>query len=403
MDLFEKCLDFTSGKSVLGKGTKQARDAGLYPYFIPIQESRDTEVIIDGEKKVMIGSNNYLGLTHHPKVLEAAAAAAQKFGSGCTGSRFLNGTLDIHIGLEEALAEFVHKEAALVFSTGFLVNLGVIGALVKRKDIAFIDALSHASIVDACLFSRGEMVRFAHNDLDDLSRRLELAASRAGKLIVVEGVYSMEGDIANLPGIVEAAKKHDCRLMVDDAHAVGVFGPTGAGSAEHFDVENDVDLIMGTFSKSFACIGGFIAGEAAVLDYLKHHGRSLIFSASMPPSAVATVHAALEIIKSEPERRERLWRNTRKMQEGFRSLGYDIGQSESPVVPILTEDDTTALVLWRRLLDEGIFTNPVPGASAAVPPGGARLRTSYMATHTDDHLDFVLDKFAKLGKELGII
>lgn len=403
MDLFEKCSDFTSGKSVLGKGTKQAREAGLYPYFIPIQESRDTEVIIDGEKKVMIGSNNYLGLTHHPKVLEAAAAAAQKFGSGCTGSRFLNGTLDIHIGLEEALAEFVHKEAALVFSTGFLVNLGVIGALVKRKDIAFIDALSHASIVDACLFSRGEMVRFSHNDLDDLSRRLELAASQAGKLIVVEGVYSMEGDIANLPGIVEAAQKHHCRLMVDDAHAVGVLGPTGAGSAEHFDVENDVDLIMGTFSKSFACIGGFIAGEAAVLDYLKHHGRSLIFSASMPPSAVATVHAALEIIKSEPERRERLWRNTRKMQEGFRSLGYDIGQSESPVVPILTEDDTTALVLWRRLLDEGIFTNPVPGASAAVPPGGARLRTSYMATHTDDHLDFVLDKFAKLGKELGII
>lgn len=403
MDLFEKCFHFTSGKSVLGKGTKEAREAGLYPYFIPIQESRDTEVIINGEKKVMIGSNNYLGLTHHPKVLEAAAAAARKYGSGCTGSRFLNGTLDIHIALEEALAEFVHKEAALVFSTGFLVNLGVIGALVRRKDIAFIDALSHASIVDACLFSRGEMVRFSHNDLADLSRRLEKAASQAGKLIVVEGVYSMEGDIANLPGIVQAAQAYDCRLMVDDAHAVGVLGPTGAGSAEHFDVENDVDLIMGTFSKSFACIGGFIAGEATVLDYLKHHGRSLIFSASMPPSAVATVHAALEIIKSEPERRNRLWQNTRKMQEGFRSLGFDIGQSDSPVVPILTEDDTTALILWRRLLDEGIFTNPVPGASSAVPPGGARLRTSYMATHTDDHLDFVLEKFGKLGKELGII
>ena len=269
------------------------------------------------KKKVMIGSNNYLGLTHHPKVLETAAAAARKYGSGCTGSRFLNGTLDIHIALEEALAEFVHKEAALVFSTGFLVNLGVIGALVRRKDIAFIDALSHASIVDACLFSRGDMVRFSHNDLEDLSRRLEIAASQAGKLIVVEGVYSMEGDIANLPGIVKAAQDYDCRLMVDDAHAVGVLGPTGAGSAEHFDVENEVDLIMGTFSKSFACIGGFIAGEATVLDYLKHHGRSLIFSASMPPSAVATVQCGRwEIIKSEPERRSRLWQNTRKMQEG---------------------------------------------------------------------------------------
>ena len=403
MDLFEKCFHFTSGKSALGQRTKEAREAGLYPYFIPIQESRDTEVIVNGEKKVMIGSNNYLGLTHHPKVLEAAAAAAQKYGSGCTGSRFLNGTLDIHIALEEALAEFVHKEAALVFSTGFQVNLGVIDALVKRKDIAFIDALSHASIVDACLFSRGAMVRFPHNDLEDLSRRLERATFQRGKLIVVEGIYSMEGDVANLPGIVKVAQKYDCRLMVDDAHAVGVLGPTGAGSAEHFDVEDDVDLIMGTFSKSFACIGGFIAGDAAVLDYLKHHGRSLIFSASMPPSAVATVHAALDIIKSEPERRQRLWQNTRKMQEGFRSLGYDIGQSETPVIPILTKDDRTTLILWRCLLDEGVFTNPVPAASGAVPHGGSRLRTSYMATHTDGHLDFVLEKFAKVGKELGII
>ncbi|MCZ6681197.1 MAG: aminotransferase class I/II-fold pyridoxal phosphate-dependent enzyme [Candidatus Poribacteria bacterium] len=401
MDLFEKCYRFTEGKSAWGKEYEAVREAGLYPYFIPIQSSADTEVIIHGEKKVMIGSNNYLGLTHHPKVLEAAEMATRKYGSGCTGSRFLNGTLDIHIALEEALAEFVHKDAALVFSTGFQVNLGVIDALVQRRDIAFIDSLSHACVVDGCRLSWGEMVRFKHNDLADLSRKLENAPPQKGKLIIIEGIYSMEGDIGNIPGVVDVARKHGCRLMVDDAHGVGVLGPTGAGTVEHFGVEEDVDLIMGTFSKSFACIGGFIAAEAAAIDYLKHHANTLLFSASMPPSAVATVHAALEIIKAEPERRERLWKNARKMQDGLQSMGYDIRGSQTPVVPVVIGEDIHTFMFWKRLLDEGVFTNPI--VSPAVPPGSARIRTSYMASHTDKQLDFVLDKFDKVGKELGII
>ena len=401
MDLFEKCYDFSYGKSTRGQEYKAVVEAGVYPYFIPIESSADTEVIINGEKKVMIGSNNYLGLTHHPKVLEAAETAGRKYGSGCTGSRFLNGTLDIHIALEEALAEFVHKEAALVFSTGFQVNLGVIDTLVGRRNTAFIDSLSHACVVDGCRLSWGEMTRFRHNDLDDLDSKLESAPPERGKLIVVEGIYSMEGDIGDLPGIIEVARKHQCRLMVDDAHGVGVLGPTGAGAAEHFGVENDVDLIMGTFSKSFACIGGFIAAEAAVIDYLKHHANTFLFSASMPPSAVATVHAALEIIKAEPERRKRLWENARRMQEGLRLMGYDIGGTQTPVIPVIVGDDMNTFMLWKRLFDAGVFTNPV--VSPAVPPGGSRLRTSYMASHTDEQLDFVLETFDKVGRKLGLI
>ncbi len=401
MDIFEKCHHFVDATSLRGQEYAAVRDAGVYPYFIPIQSSADTEVIIDGEKKVMIGSNNYLGLTHHPKVLEAAEIAARKYGSGCTGSRFLNGTLDIHIALEEALAKFVRKDAALVFSTGFQVNLSSIDALVRRRDLVFIDELSHASVRDGCRIAPGKMIRFRHNNVDDLCQRLENADAEKGKLIIVEGIYSMEGDIAKLPSFAKAAQKYQCRLMVDDAHAVGVLGATGAGTAEHFGIEDDVDLIMGTFSKSFACIGGFIAGEAAVIDYLKHEARSLLFSASMPPSAVATVHAALEIIKSEPERREQLWKNARKMHEGLKSLGYNIGRSESPVVPVIVGEDMKTCIFWKHMLDEGVFTNPV--VSPGVPPGSARLRTSYMASHTDNQLDFVLEKFAQVGKALGII
>lgn len=401
MDLFEKCYDFVNGISLRGQEYAAVLEAGLYPYFVPIQASADTEVIINGETKVMIGSNNYLGLTHHPKVLEAAEVAAKKYGSGCTGSRFLNGTLDIHIALEEALAEFVHKEAALVFSTGFQVNLGVIDALVGRRDVAFIDSLSHACVVDACRLAWGNKVTFQHNDLGDLSRKLEKADENRGKLIVVEGIYSMEGDIADIPKIAEVSQRYKCRLMVDDAHGVGVLGATGAGTAEHFGVENNVDLIMGTFSKSFACIGGFIAGEASVIDYIKHEARTFLFSASIPPSAVATVHAALEIIKSEPERREQLWKNARKMQEGLHSMGYDIGQSQTPVVPVIVGEDMDTFMFWKQLLDEGVFTNPI--VSPGVPPGSARLRTSYMASHTDKQLDFVLEKFDKVGKRLGLI
>ena len=401
MDLFEKCYDFTNGVSARGQEYAAVQAAGLYPYFVPIQASADTEVIINGEKKVMIGSNNYLGLTHHPKVLEAAEIAARKYGSGCTGSRYLNGTLDIHIALEEALAEFVHKEAALVFSTGFQVNLGVIDALVGRRDIAFIDSLSHACVVDGCRLSWGDMVRFRHNDLDDLDRKLKAANPQSAKLVIIEGIYSMEGDIGDIPGVIEIARKHQCRLMVDDAHGVGILGVTGAGTPEHFGVEDDVDLIMGTFSKSFACIGGFVAAEAAVIDYMKLYANTLMFSASMPPSAVATVQAALEIIKSEPERRKRLWQNARKMQEGLRLMGYQTGGTQTPVVPVIVGDDMKTFLFWKTLLDEGVFTNPV--VRPAVPAGGARLRTSYMASHTDKQLDFVLEKFDKVGRELGLI
>ncbi len=401
MDLFEKCYDFVEGVSSRGKEYKMVKQAGLYPYFVPIQSSADTEVIIYGEKKVMVGSNNYLGLTHHPKVLEAAEAAAKKYGSGCTGSRFLNGTLDIHIALEEALAEFVHKEAALVFSTGFQVNLGVIDALVGRRDTAFIDALSHACVVDACRLSWGNKATFRHNDLEDLAIKLRKADANRGKLVVVEGIYSMEGDLADIPGIAKLARTYNCRLMVDDAHGVGVLGATGAGAAEHFEAEDDADLIMGTFSKSFGCIGGFIAGDAPIVEFLKHEARTLLFSASMPPSAVATVHAALNVIKDQPERRARLWKNARKMQRGLQSLGYNIGDSQTPIVPVIIGDDLNTFVFWKQLLDEGVFTNPV--VSPAVPPGSARLRTSYMASHTDDQLDFVLEKFDKVGKGLGLI
>ena len=401
MDLFEKCYQFAHGISARGQEYFAVRKAGVYPYFIPIQSSADTEVVINGEKKVMIGSNNYLGLTHHPKVLEAAEIAARKYGSGCTGSRFLNGTLDIHIALEHALAEFVGKEAALVFSTGFQVNLSTIDALIGRRDVVFIDELNHASVRDGCRIAAGETVRFRHNDVKDLNERLEKTDTSRGKLVVVEGIYSMEGDIAKLPGVVEVAKKHDARVMVDDAHAMGVLGRTGAGCAEHFGVTEHVDLIMGTFSKSFACIGGFVAGESAIIDYLKHEARSLVFSAAMPPSAVATVHAALEIIKSEPERREQLWKNARKMQDGLKSMGFNTGISETPVIPVIVGEDLDTFIFWKRLFDEGVFTNPVvrPG----VPPGTARLRTSYMASHTDTQLDFVLGKFDKVGKALGII
>ncbi len=401
MDLFTKCYDFTNGRSPRGQEYEAVRRSGLYPFFIPIQSSEDTQVVINGETKIMVGSNNYLGLTHHPKVLEAAQMAAGKYGSGCTGSRFLNGTLDIHIALEKALAEFVQKEAALVFSTGFQVNLGVIDALLGRRDLAFVDSLSHACVVDACRLAWGNKVTFQHNDFQDLSKKLEKSDKNRGKFVIVEGIYSMEGDIADLPNIAKTSTKHKCRLMLDDAHGIGVLGRTGAGTAEHFGLEDEVDLIMGTFSKSFACIGGFIAGHAPVIEYIKHEARTLLFSASMPPSAVATVHAALEIIKSEPERREQLWKNARRMQTDLHALGYNIGHSQTPVVPVMVGDDLDTFAFAKQLLDEGVFTNPV--VSPAVPRGTARLRTSYMASHTDEQLDFVLGKFDTVGKKLGLI
>lgn len=393
MSLFEKCRRFTRAREV--------QASGYYPYFVPIEQSFDTEVIIGGERKVMVGSNNYLGLTHHPKVLEAAAAALRRYGSGCTGSRFLNGTLDLHERLEERLAAFMGKEAALVFSTGYQTNLGVLATLIGRGDYAFLDKLDHACIVDGARLSYGTIERYGHGDFASLERMLAETPEGAGKLIVTDGVFSMEGNIVDLPALVELAERYGAEVMVDDAHAIGVLGEHGGGTAQHFGMVDRVSLITATFSKSFASIGGVVAGSEEVIHYLKHHARSLIFSASMPPASVATVLAALDVIEQEPERREALWRNTRRMQEGLRSLGYDIGGSETPIVPVLIGELEETFVFWKELFDAGVFTNPV--TPPAVPANSCRLRISLMATHTDDQIDFVLDAFSRVGRTMAVI
>lgn len=391
-DIFEKCIKFTRAKELMSHG--------IYPYFRVIESAQDPEVIMNGRRMIMIGSNNYLGLTNHPKVKEAAIEAVKKYGSGCAGSRFLNGTLDIHVDLENKLARFMRKETALVFSTGFQVNLGVISALIGKDDVVIIDKMDHASIIDGCRLSYGEVKKFKHNDIADLKRVLEDNEDR-GKLIVVDGVFSMEGDIANLPDIVELAKKYGARVMVDDAHGIGVLGKTGRGTAEHFGLEKEVDLLMGTYSKSLASIGGFVAGSENTIHYIKHFARSLIFSASPPPASIAAVSAALDIIENEPERRERLWENTRRMLKGFRELGFEIGPSETPIIPIIVEENEIAFKMAMMLQEEGVFANVA--VSPAVPNGRALIRTSYMATHTDEHLDIVLNAFEKIGRALGLI
>jgi 8-amino-7-oxononanoate synthase len=393
MSLFEKCYRFTKAREV--------QAAGFYPYFVPIEASYDTEVIIHGERKVMVGSNNYLGLTHHPKVLEAAQRALYQYGSGCTGSRFLNGTLDLHERLEERLARFLRQEAALVFSTGFQANLGVISSLVGRDDHLFSDKLNHASIVDGARLAFGTVHRFPHADLRALERELARTPSEAGKLIVTDGIFSMEGTIVDLPGIMALAEFYGAEVLVDDAHSFGVLGEFGGGTAQHFHLEDRVSLIMATFSKSLASIGGVIAGPEDVIHYLKHHARALIFSASNPPASVAASLAALDIIEQEPERREALWRNTRRMQEGLRSLGYNIGASETPIVPVQVGVLEQMFVFWKQLFDAGVFTNPV--TPPAVPENSCRLRISLMATHTDQQIDFVLDAFAAIGKRMAVI
>lgn len=391
-DIFEKCFKFNSAKEL--------QKAGIYPFFRVIESAQDPEVIMNGRKMIMIGSNNYLGLTNHPKVKEAAIEAVKKYGTGCAGSRFLNGTLDIHVKLEEKLAQFMRKDAALVFSTGFQVNLGVISALVGKDDAVIIDKMDHASIVDGCRLSYGEVKRFKHNDMADLKRILGENNGR-GKLVVVDGVFSMEGDITNLPEVLEIAKKYGAKLLVDDAHGIGVLGKTGRGTAEHFGLEDEVDLIMGTYSKSLASIGGFIAGDADVVHYIKHFARTLIFSASPPPASIAAVSAALDIIENEPERLKKLWDNTNKMLKGLKELGLDLGPSETPIIPIIVGEDETAFKFVMMLQQEGVFANVA--VSPAVPPGKALIRTSYMATHTDEHLDKVLEAFKKVGKALGLI
>ncbi len=391
-DIFDKCSKFDKAKELISQG--------IYPYFRVIESAQDPEIIMNGRRMVMIGSNNYLGLTNHPKVKEAAIEAIKKYGTGCAGSRFLNGTLNIHVELEEKLARFMRKEAALVFSTGFQVNLGVISALVGKDDIVIIDKMDHASIIDGCRLSFGEVKKFRHNDMNDLERMLREYESK-DKLIVVDGVFSMEGDIAQLHEIIALAKSYGARVMVDDAHGIGVLGQTGRGTAEHFGLEEEVDLIMGTYSKSLASIGGFIAGSADVIHYVKHTARPLIFSASPPPASVASVSAALDIIENEPERRKTLWRNTNKMFKGFTELGFEVGPSRTPIIPIVVGDNENAFVMAMMLQEEGIFANVA--VSPAVPNGRALIRTSYMATHTEEQLDKVLMAFEKVGKTMGLI
>ena len=392
VDIFEKCCKFTAAKEIM--------DAGIYPYFRVIESAQDPEVIVDGKKMIMIGSNNYLGLTNHPRVKEAAIEALRKYGSGCAGSRFLNGTLDIHVNLEKKLAGFMRKEAALVFSTGFQTNLGVISAIAGKDDVILIDKMDHASIIDGCRLSFSETKKYRHNDMEDLERLLQQYNDK-GKLIIVDGVFSMEGDIADLPNIVKLAREYGARIMVDDAHGIGVLGRTGRGTAEHFLLEDEVDMIMGTYSKSLASIGGFIAASEDVIHYIKHFARALIFSASPPPASIASVSAAIDIIEEEPERRERLRRNTNKMLKGFKALGCDTGRSETPIIPLIVGDDQRAFLMAKMLHDKGIFANVA--VSPAVPNGNALIRTSYMATHTDEQLDKVLQAFEEVGKALGII
>ena len=391
--LFEKCRNFTRAREV--------QASGLYPYFKAISQSEDTVVVIEGQQRIMMGSNNYLGLTHHPEVLDAARHALERYGSGCTGSRFLNGTLDLHEQLETELAEFFGKEACLVFSTGYQANLGVISGLVGRGELAFLDKLDHASIVDGAKMSYGETVRFNHGDLGNLERKLQRVPAGTGTMLIVDGVYSMEGDIADLPGLVKVAQKYGAALVVDDAHSVGVLGPNGDGTAAHFGLTAEVDLIVGTFSKSLASIGGFAAGDETVIHYLKHHSRPLIFTAALPPANTAGVLAALGVMQREPERRDRLWVNTRRLQDGLRSLGFDIGPTETPIVPVLIGPLETTFLFWRKLFDAGVFTNPV--VPPAVPLSQCRLRTSLMATHTAEQIDRALETFAELGKELGVV
>ena len=394
MDVFQKC----SQSAVRSDGM---RAAGVYPYYRVIQSAQDPIVLHEGRELVMLGSNNYLGLTNHPEVKAAAAEALSLYGSGCAGSRLLNGTLEIHVQLEEKLAVFMGREAALTFSTGFQVNLGVLSCLLDRSDVAILDALDHACIIDGCRLGFGKTYKYRHNDMNDLEKKLRVAGEDKGKLIVVDGVFSMEGDLADLPAIVERKNRHQARLMVDDAHGLGVFGENGRGTPEHFGLEHEVDLVMGTFSKSLAAIGGFVAGNARVIEHIKHNARAEIFSAAPPPASVAAALKALQIIEREPERRKKLWENTHFMKKELAGMGYDTGASASPVIPIVVGEDMDAYTMTVRLQEEGVFANPV--VSPAVPPGRAMIRTSYMATHTREHLDRSLEALRKVGREMGIL
>ncbi len=374
---------------------------GIYPFFRMIESDQDTVVTMNAKQVLMFGSNSYMGLTNHPRIKEAAIQATRKYGTGCAGSRFLNGTLDIHIELEKKLAEFVGKQAALVYSTGFQVNLGVIPTVTGRNDYILIDELDHASIIEATRLSFAKVMKFRHNDMHSLERLLKRCEPSRIKLIVVDGVFSMDGDIADLPEIVRLADKYEATIMIDDAHAIGVIGKNGAGTASHFGLTRKVDLIMGTFSKSLAALGGFIASDFETINFIKHNSRSLIFSASMTPASAAAVLTALEIIKSEPERIQHLWDITHYTIEQFKKLGFDLGNTVTPIIPLYIRDNLKTLTLTRLLLDEGIFVNPV--VAPAVSKDNTLIRFSLMATHTKDQIDVALDKFEKLGKKLHII
>jgi len=392
MDLFQKCHEYTEAREAIA--------AGYYPYFNPLSDTEGTEVTIRGHRLIMIGSNNYLGLTTHPKVRQAAIEAVQRYGTSCTGSRFLNGNLELHEELERRLAHFIGKEAGLVFSTGFQTNLGTIASLVGRNDVVITDKEDHASIVDGCRLSFGTMKRFAHNDLLNLEQALRSCPEEAGKLVVVDGVFSMGGDLADLPGIVPLCRKHGARLMVDDAHSIGVLGG-GRGTAVHFGLNDQADIIMGTFSKSFASLGGFIVGDEPVVHYVRHHARALIFSASISPANTAAAMAALEVMETEPERGQRVLAIADRMRREYQRMGYNTGNSVTPVIPIIIGERMRTFDMWRRLYQEGVYVNPV--IEPAVPPGMSLLRTSYMATHTDEQMDRVLDAFHRVGKETGAI
>ena len=394
MDVFQKCREF--------KRAQDARDAGVYQMFREIGSPQDPVVTIDGQKVIMLGSNNYLGLTSHPKVKEAAVEATRKYGTGCAGSRILNGTLDIHVRLEERIANFMNRKSALVFSTGYGVNVGVLSCLLDRHDVALLDKMDHASIIDGVRLSYGKALKFRHNDPDDLEKKLKIVGDDKGKLIVVDGVFSMEGDVTPLPEIVKHKKTYGAGLFVDEAHSLGVFGEHGRGVAEHFGLEEDVDLIMGTFSKSLATVGGFITtDDFEVMDYIKHTARSQMFTAAIPPSAAAAVEAAIDIVETEPERRQQLWDNTNYMKRELEGLGFHTCGSQSPVIPLLVGDDISTYAMANRLHEEGVFVNAV--VTPAVPPGHGVIRTSYMATHTREHLDQALGVIAKVGRELSII
>ncbi len=375
--------------------------AGIYPYFREIESDQDTVVTIKGRKVLMFGSNSYLGLTNHPKIKEAAKRAIDKYGTGCAGSRFLNGTLDIHIELEERLADLVGKAGALCYSTGFQVNLGVVSVLTGRGDHILLDELDHASIIEGSRLSFSKVLKFAHNDMNSLESKLKKCAPDSLKLIVVDGVFSMEGDIVKLPQLVDLADKYNATIMIDDAHSIGVLGKNGSGTSSHFELTEKVDLIMGTFSKSLASLGGFIASDKDTINFIKHNSRSLIFSASMTPASVASVLAALDIMVSEPERIAHLWEITHFALKGFKEMGFDTGKSETPIIPLFIRDNVKALQLTQALLADGIFVNPV--VSPAVPKEDCLIRYSLMATHTKEQVELSVEKITRAAKALGIL